>query len=165
MMYTSGHELGWNDTIQEDGGSPNVILPEGDYPFEVIDYEKTRSRDTGKYPSCPMAKVHLEFDGADLGTSTVFTNFLLHTDFEWKISQFFVSIGQKRKGERISMNWDAARHAHGRAHLTIRTWVGNDGSQHQSNEVKYFLDYDEDKMKSPKGFKELGSDESEGIPF
>lgn len=160
-----GRELGWNDFIENDGKSPNVVLPEGDYPFEVIDYEKTRSKGTGKFPSCAMARVQLEFDGGNLGKTVVYENILLHTDFEWKISQFFNSIGQKRKGERIKMNWDAARHARGRAHLSIRTWIGDDGKERKANEVKYFLDYDEDKMSAPKGFQPLDDSESSDIPF
>lgn len=150
----AGHELKWDDIIEDDGRGPNIILPEGDYPFEVIDYTKTRSKG-GKVPPCAMANVQLEIDGGELGSTVVYENFLLHSDYEWKLSQFFVSIGMKRKGERLKMNWDGARHKKGRAHLIIETWTGDDGKMRTKNKIDYFLDYDEEKADTSKEFTEI----------
>ena len=157
------HELKWNDEIQADNWQPNIVLPEGDYQFEVIDYEKTRSKGENGKISCNMAKVQLEFDGGDLGTTTIYDNILLRSDLEWKISSFFNSIGQKKRGERIVMNWDKARHAKGWAHLGIDTWINDKGNEVKKNKIKYYIDYNEERI-CPKGIREIKDDKSQ-LPF
>ena len=55
-------ELGWNDVIEND--SPEfVILPDGDYNFEVVDFERGRHNGSEKLPPCNKAIVHIRIEG------------------------------------------------------------------------------------------------------
>ena len=48
-----GHELGWDDTIQEE--SEFIILPAGDYDFTVKSYERGRFNGSEKMSACMEA--------------------------------------------------------------------------------------------------------------
>jgi hypothetical protein len=135
-----GRELSWDDTIQNDGASFQ-LLPEGDYPFTVKKFERARHGGSAKLPPCNKAVLTLEVDGGELGPVTVETNLFLHTKTEGLVCNFFRSIGQRRHGDKQTMNWNAVPGSAGRCRIRQRTWVGNrDGKEHQSNEVDRFLD-------------------------
>ena len=52
---------------------------------------------------------------------------------------FFRSIGQKKKGERLKMNWFDVIGRLGRAHFKPRTYV-KDGEERQTNSLVRFID-------------------------
>ena len=57
-------ELGWDDVIEND--SPEfVILPDGDYDFEVVDFERGRHNGSEKLPPCNKAIVHIRIEGKE----------------------------------------------------------------------------------------------------
>ena len=59
-------EFGWDDEIEKD--SPDYItLPEGDYDFEVVDFERARHEGSEKLPPCNKAIVHIKVEGKDAG--------------------------------------------------------------------------------------------------
>lgn len=117
-------ELGWNDEIEQDSNDFEV-LPEGDYDFEVIKFDRGRSKGSDKLPACNMAILTIKVsDGVK--STTVTENLVLHTKMEWKLSQFFCSIGQKKKGERVQMNWQAVYGAKGRCKLGVRAYKKKD---------------------------------------
>ena len=96
-------ELGWNDVIEND--SPEfVILPDGDYDFEVIDFERGRHNGSEKLPPCNKAIVHIRIEGKE-GISIIKHQLFLHTITEGMLCAFFTGIGQRQKGERLKMNW------------------------------------------------------------
>ena len=70
----------------------------------------------------------------------VLTNLFLHSKFEWKLCQFFTSIGQRKHGEAMRMNWGAVPGASGVCHVGVRKWTGNDGKERESNEITEFYD-------------------------
>jgi hypothetical protein len=128
-----GQEIGWDDEIsQEDSRS---ILPSGDYDFTVDHFVRQRFNGSAKMCACNYAELHLTVDGVD-----IVDNLYLNSKAEWRISQFFLSIGQKKKGEPFRPNWNAIPGARGRLKLGVRTWKGRDGEDHQSNEVKEFYE-------------------------
>jgi len=130
-------EMGWDDEIENE--SSYVVLPEGDYRFRVEKFERARHPGSAKIPPCNKAVLTLAVsDGTNSGTVT--TSLLLYKTLEWKLCQFFTCIGQRRHGERVHMNWSAVPNATGICRLGTRTWKGNDGKEHEGNEVSTFYD-------------------------
>lgn len=165
-VNTQGMFLDWDDEIQEDG-QEYIVLDEGDYNFEVSSMERSRSKGTGKIPACNMATLNLAVDAGNGKTATCRTNILLYKTLEWKISQFFRSIGQKKDGERVKMDWNKVVGAVGRAHFKPRKYTDNEGNEKQTNDIAYFIDYDEtvSPQKNPPGFVEVEDDKDDSLPF
>lgn len=100
----AGHELGWEDEIQkEDSGF--ALLPEGDYRFTVEKVERARHAGSQKVPPCNKAIVTFRVFGNNGETALITEQYLLYSDFEWKLSAFFASIGLKGKEEKVKMRW------------------------------------------------------------
>jgi len=137
--------LDWDDEISNDGAE-FLILQEGDYTFQVVDFERGHHEPSAKLPACNKATVTMEIRTAD-GIARAKTDLFLHRSTEWKISAFFRCIGQKQKGEQVKMNWNQVNGMWGRAHFRPSSFVGNDGQTHQRNEVVRFLDYDPNLVK------------------
>ena len=96
-------ELSWDDAIEKEGGD-FIVLPAGTYPFRVTKFTRGRFAGSDKMPACPKAELELTIFSQEHGEVTIFESLLLHTKTEWKLSEFFISIGQKRKGEKVQMN-------------------------------------------------------------
>lgn len=131
-------ELGWDDEISNDG-EEFIVLPAGDYDFEVVGFERGRHDGSDKLPPCNKAVLSLKLTGEG-GSTTIKHNLFLHTKTEGMISQFLICIGQKKHGEPTRPNWNAMVGARGRAKVSIRTWKGNDGTDNQSNQIKKFYE-------------------------
>ncbi len=149
-------EMGWNDSIQEDGKG-FIVLKEGDYSFKVTNFERGRFNGSDKIAPCNKATLHLEVDSPE-GTATVRTDLLLTKSLEWKISSFFRCIGLKKHGEAVVMDWTKVMGAKGRAHIKVRQYVNKYGETKECNDVAYFIDYDPDYDKAP-------FSDSDDIPF
>src|SRR5690348_1466807 len=103
MDQQAGYALGWDSEIQND--SPEfVVLPEGDYDFEVQDFERARHAGSDKLPPCNKAVVHIKIEGPE-GVSIIRHNLFLHTITEGMLCAFFTAIGQRKKGQKTTMNW------------------------------------------------------------
>lgn len=143
--------VGWDDEIQDDGqysGEESVVLPEGNYDFEVIKTEQAWFDGGKKIPACNMAKVFLRVDGGALGKALCVENIYLLENLEWKASSFLRSIGLKKHGENTS--WRKLLHCDGetgRCSVYIDEYTGNDGQKKKSNKIKRFFDKDEQKPK------------------
>ena len=144
-------EMGWDDTITEDGQQFQV-LPEGDYDFIVSSFERARHSGSEKIPPCNKAVLNLMINTQE-GSVVVKTDLLLYRSLEWRISSFFRSIGQKKHGERLQMDWSKVNGASGRVHLKVREYVDKWNTTRKKNEVGYFID--------PEDSTSAGSD----IPF
>ena len=95
--------FGWDDEIKEE--SSFVLLPEGDYRFTIKKFEKARYDGGEKIPACPKAVVTFTVFAPDGTTVEITENYLLHKKMEWKLSEFFASVGLKRKDEPVRMLW------------------------------------------------------------
>lgn len=136
-------ELGWDDVIEKDG--PDFItLPEGDYNFEVINFERARHPGSDKLPPCNKAIVHIKIEGPE-GVSIIKHNLFLHSITEGLLCSFFTAIGQRRKGEQVTMNWNKVVGSKGRAKIVIHKWKNDEGREFISNEIKRFYEPEEDK--------------------
>ena len=143
--------LGWDDEIKNDGeysGEENVVLPAGNYGFEVIKVEQAWYDGSAKIPACNMAKVFLRVDGGDLGKALCVENIYLLERLEWKAAAFLRSIGLKKHGEPIA--WRQLIHCDGetgRCQIYVDEYTGRDGEKKQSNKVKNFFDKEEQQPK------------------
>ena len=144
--------LGWDDEIQNDGeysGEENVVLPEGNYDFEVIKTEKAWFDGSAKIPACHMAKVFLRIDGGELGKALCVENIYLLERLEWKAASFLRSIGKKKHDEPIA--WRELTHCdgeRGRCKIYVDTYKGKDGDEKKSNKVKNYFDKEEQPKKA-----------------
>lgn len=136
-----GTELGWDDTIEKESAD-FILLPEGDYQFTVKSFERARHPGSDKLPPCNKAIIFCEIKDA-LGTVSISKQLFLHTKTEGLLSSFFSSIGQKKKGEKLQMNWASVIGATGRCKVGIRDWVSEKGETMHSNEIKRFYPNDE----------------------
>lgn len=128
--------LSWDDEINYEERS-FITLPEGDYDFEVVDFERARHPGSERLPACNMAVLKIRLSG-EAGSTTIQHRLFLHTRTQGFLSEFFVAIGQMRKGESIRMNWNAVVGSRGRCKVGIRKWVGDDGQERTSNEILRF---------------------------
>ncbi|MFV0529382.1 MAG: hypothetical protein ACK5MN_11785 [Lachnospiraceae bacterium] len=134
-MSLEGRELDWNDSIEKD--SDFILLPEGDYDFTVESFERGRHNGSDKLPACNKAILKLKITSPE-GEVTLTHNLFLHTITEGMLSAFFASIGQKKKGEKVTMNWSTVIGSKGKAKIDIRNWKSKSGEDMQSNEIKKF---------------------------
>ena len=141
MTQQIDRELGCDDEIEKSGGDW-VLLPEGEYNFEVTKFDRGRHPGSANLPPCNKATITLKVDGGEHGEATVTHNLFLHTKTEGFLSNFFEGIGHKKEGERVRMNWNAVLGAKGRCVLEINKYTGNDGKEYTSNQVKTFLTYE-----------------------
>lgn len=124
--------LDWDDEIENE--NEFTLLPEGEYDFEVLKFERGQHNGSAKLPACRKAILTIKIYGKN-GESTVIThNLFLHTKCEGILSAFFLSIGEKKHGEKVRMNWTAVPGAKGRCKVYIDTYNGN-----QYNKIKAFL--------------------------
>ena len=146
-MAQDNRIMDWNDTIQDDGRE-FVILPEGDYFFTVTDFERARFPGSAKIPACNKATLSLDIDN-DQGIATARVDLILYRTLEWRIASFFRSIGMKKHGEQVVMDWTKVVGARGKAHIKLRSYTGKNGEERQANNVESFIDYED-----PKGLVE-----------
>lgn len=95
--------FGWDDEIKEE--SSFMLLPEGDYIFVIKKFDKGRYDGGGKISACPKAIVTFTIYTGDGQCVDLQENFLLHKKMEWKLSEFFASVGLKKKDEPVRMLW------------------------------------------------------------
>lgn len=101
---TQGHELDWDDEIQKENGE-FILLPGGDYRFTIEKVERARHTGSAKVPPCNKAIVTFRVYSSNGETALITEQYLLYSDLEWKLSEFFASIGLKGKDEKVKMRW------------------------------------------------------------
>lgn len=149
MSEAIERELDWNDTIEKD--SDFVLLPEGDYSFTVESFERGRHNGSDKLPPCNKAILTLKITAPE-GEVTIKHNLFLHTKTEGMLSSFFSGIGQKKKGEKLTMNWNAVTGATGRCKVGIHEFKGDDGTTKKYNQIARFYPKDDKPAFTPGAF-------------
>ena len=142
MSETMEREFGWDDAIENDGADFEV-LPEGDYDFEVTGFERARHNGSEKLPPCNKAVLSIKISGTDGKSTTIRHNLFLHSKTEGMLCAFFTAIGQRKKGEKINMNWNTVIGSKGRCKVKVRNWTSNNGNPMQSNEIAKFYEREE----------------------
>ena len=131
-------ELQWEDVIESDGPE-FIVLPEGDYEFEVTGFERARHAGSEKLPACNKAIIHLKIE-APQGSTTIKHNLFLHTITEGMLCAFFTAIGHRKKGEKLTMNWNKVIGSKGKAKVGVKKWTNDEGRAMEFNEVKKFYE-------------------------
>ena len=144
--------MDWNDSIQDDG-QEFVILPEGEYFFTVSGFERGHFPGSAKIPPCNKATLTLDIEN-DMGAATARTDLILYRTLEWRIASFFRSIGMKKHGEKVVMDWNRVIGARGKALIKPRSYTGKNGDERQVNNVESFIDCGD-----PSGLVEAKDDE------
>lgn len=129
MSELQDRALGWDEEITEE--SSFILLEEGEYEFKVIQIEKGWFNGSEKMQPCPQAIVHLLVNNQ----VELKTYLLLNKKTEWKLSEFFLSIGLKKKGEPLKMNWAQAQ---GKTGIVLVGHREHNGQKY--NEVKKFIE-------------------------
>ena len=142
----NGYELGWDAEIENDG-QEFVVAEPGDYNFVVTGFERARFAGAEKMPPCNQAKltIKLEMPGA-AGECIIKHNLFLHSKSEWKLCEFFTAIGQRKKGQKVSMNWNAVIGARGRCKVSKRSFKSKNGGGYLwTNDIdKFYAPEDSD---------------------
>lgn len=141
--------FGWDDEISEE--SSFVLLPEGDYRFTIEKFEKQRYAGGDKIPACPKAVVTFSVFSPDGLNAIITENYLLHKKMEWKLSEFFASVGLKKKGEPVRMLWTPELYGKtGICKVIIHSYQ-KDGETRQINRIdKLYPSYEQPTVSAPK---------------
>ena len=131
-------ELDWNDTIENDSAD-FILLPAGEYEFTVKSFERARHPGSEKLPACNKAVLSLEITNPE-GPVTLKHNLFLHTKVEGLLCAFFTCIGQRKHGEKLSMDWNKVIGAKGRCEIYVDKWKNDKGVEMSSNKIKKFIE-------------------------
>lgn len=135
------YELSWDSTIEKEG-TDFVLLKAGEYTFTVNSFERARhnpTRTDAKLPACNKAVLNITIHGGEQGDTTINHNLFLHSSVEGLLSAFFISIGLKKKGEPLVMNWNEVVGKSGKAKVIIHDYK-KDGQERQINRIDRFLE-------------------------
>lgn len=138
-MNNENEFLDWNGGFVAEENN-YTLLPPGEYPFTVTNWErKTYDGTSDKIPNgAPYAEVSLEFNAPE-GKTVVKERLYMMKKFQWKLTEFFSSIGQNPViGQPFNPNWSMVMGSTGRVNLEINKYVVN-GEERQNNRVKEFL--------------------------
>lgn len=153
--------MDWGDSIENEG-QELIILEEGDYVFEVTNFERGRYVGSTKIPPCNKATITVQVN-AEKGTAICKFDLILYRTLEWKLCSFFRSIGQKKHGEKLTMDWNKVLGSFGKAHFKPRTYTNQHGEEKTVNDIDHFIDYDPDFFKDIKNTSfEIDEDD---LPF
>lgn len=94
-----GNVLDLNDSISQE--SQFVEVPEGEYDARIDRVESGLCQWDGNYNGNPMRSVYVNLTLPDGSEAQLRDDFVLNSDFEWKLSQLFLGTGQKKKGEPL----------------------------------------------------------------
>jgi len=134
--------MNWDDAIETDG-QEYILLPEGEYNFRVTNFERGRFVGSARIPQCNKASIVIQIEAKE-GTTSVKFDLILYRTLEWRISAFFRSIGQKKHGEKLTMDWGKVVGSKGRAYIKQRSYTNQNGDEKFINDVDRFIDYNED---------------------
>lgn len=93
----------WDDEVESDGSEFKIIMP-GTYPAEITKVEKSRWTGNGKMNGYPYAKVTVKVTLEDGSTATTTDNLFLSRSCEFRIGNFLIACGLKKKKEPIKAN-------------------------------------------------------------
>lgn len=136
---TEERALGWDDQF-EDTMPERVLLPEGEYDFEVVNFERRRYDGGQNIPACPEAVYTIKVTAPDGRSTEIEHRLFLHTRTQGFIVDFFVAIGLMKRDGKATMPWNQAVGQTGRVKVEIHTFDGRDGKPRQINRVDHFID-------------------------
>lgn len=142
MNDALGKEMDWDSKIENDGNDFEP-LPAGVYEFTVHTVERARYPGSEKMCACNMANLDLVVKDSEGKERHVFDSLYLNSKVEWRLSQFFISIGQKKKGEPLVPNWTTVPCSTGKMEVTVNQYTNKNGEQRKNNKVSSYLPKEE----------------------
>lgn len=158
--------MDWGDSIENEG-QEFITLEEGDYVFKVTNFERGRYVGSSKIPPCNKATITVQVD-TKKGIAICRFDLILYRTLEWKLCSFFRSIGQKKHGEKLVMDWNRVVGSLGKAHFKPRSYTNQYGEEKTVNDVDRFLDYNEEEMTKymfPDTYDSNNEVSEEDLPF
>lgn len=142
MTENNGFALGWDSPIEQE--SSFVLLPEGEYNFRVTKMERSQyqpSPTSSIREVSPKADLSITVydDSGQLSSENVTENLILHSKMEWKLSQFFIAIGQKIPGQAHTPNWNQVVGSTGRCKVEVNRYTNKQGAERENNRIAEFL--------------------------
>lgn len=146
MAEYLGKELGWDDQIENEG-QEFELLPEGTYDYTVESMERGRYAGSDRMAACNCANLTLLIRNPETGKDCrVFDTLYLNSKAEWRLSQFFLSIGQKKKGEPLRPNWAAVPTSSGKVEIEVHEYTDKNGNARKNNQVVKYIPYEPKKF-------------------
>lgn len=136
-VNTASTELDWNDEISGESSATSTLI-DGEYNFTVKNMRRERFNGSDKLDPCNKAVLTLEVE-TEKGNVNVTTDLMLSKRLEFKLVQFFTSIGQMKPGEKMRMNWNAVVGSKGRALFKPRTFTNRFGTDTTVNAVEKYI--------------------------
>ncbi|MCT1797403.1 hypothetical protein [Aerococcus viridans] len=133
--------LSWDSEIKQE--SSFNLLPAGEYQFEVEKMERGQYQPSPKSSIrdvSPQAELHIKIFGGEHGNTNVIERLILHTKTEFKISEFFIAIGQKQPGQPLTPNWNYVIGSTGRCEIEVNKYNNSNGQERENNRVVRFLE-------------------------
>lgn len=136
-------ELGWDDEVENT--SSFVDIEDGEYEFIVDHFERSKVSGDGKYAGQNMAVIYCNILAT--GDPQLKTSIIMNTKFQWKISKFFISIGQMKNenGAKLKPNWNMVGGSRGRCKIEHKPNYNDATKTHP--EITAFLPPDENGKK------------------
>jgi len=134
-MLDENRPIGWDEEFIVQEENEFITLEEGDYDFEIVNFERTQYSGSDKVPPCMRLDVKIRVtDG--IKSTTITDKIFLIQKFAWKLSDLLAAVG-------LAKTKDAARPAmiqqsiglKGRCHVTKT--AGNNPGTFFNNVSKY----------------------------
>ncbi len=148
--------LDWDSALTSEDIAPmNQHLPDGEYYFKVVKFEKARFNGSAKMAPSPMAKITIEVSTPDDEElqNTWTENLILNRKMIWKTHDFFVSCGLIQRGFEGVLPWSKVLGSGGRAKVTTRSYE-KDGEKKDANQVDKWLPPEEEPAEEASGKQE-----------
>lgn len=102
-------EFDWDSEFDFDDPDEYIILPPGEYDFEVKSFQRSRydggvAKDGHTIPPCPVAKIQIDIK-TNTGDVVINDSFFINKGNTKKLSGFFQSVGLAKAGSKVKMSW------------------------------------------------------------
>lgn len=141
-MANKDEALGWDSQIEDVPKEEFQQLENGDYEFVVSSLEQDKWKPDVKFVGgFPYARLKLAIMVNGEQVSTVTTNLTLSVKNQWRIREFFASIGMPvESGKAFAPKWNKVEGKKGMVTLEKDNFKGRNGDEIKSNKVKKFLE-------------------------
>jgi hypothetical protein len=147
-------EMNWDSEVDPDAQSGRTLVAEGVVEFSVLSLKRVR-KEFGKCGTINVAEITLLVQSLKDPEEPVevMINLGLHSTCQWKITEFFTAIGQRKHGDtgKFVPRWDKIEGKSGYAineHKTRKS--KKTGNEYTVNELAKFITEEEVKAENEK---------------
>jgi len=131
-------ELAFDAVINQDS-KPQTLLPVGDYKFTVLDYKQGEytQKDTGQVKKKVTVIIGIDYQGEQV---QIQESLPLLKSMEWKFCTLFTSIGDRKHGQPLQMDWTRIHGKMGMCSIKHEQYTNKYGEKATSAKVDKFLE-------------------------